>query len=509
MSKNVFDLAQEDTSLKLVVRYTPKGNGPEYAGPCPGCGGSDRFHLQPERKEGGLWMCRNCRPAETYGWSDGIEYLRQFRNMSFTAARSFLAGEVDTAIARAERAHNKTLEAYGKPPNQLWQDRAKVYVDQAQGRLWTPEGLPGLDYLRSRALSDRTILDAHLGYALYQGIPCIVIPWFTDGAYWRINLRDIRPDIGKDEKRYHNIPGSSNAGLYLGDSLKFKRPVFMVEGEIDALSIAQEAGELVSVVATGGTSGSRSDKWVVRLAISPSVLVAYDNEPQGNREARWWLHVLEHNAIRYRPVFHKDANAMLVADRELLRVWITSALADPDQDQAQEDTSEPQAAAQEPGFTCSVCGIDLTDIDTACYDAQGLAFCGYDEQHVARCSRAAAATSLTQEQFINLVERIAGDYWGGCTLTFTDKGYTLEQHVARMRDQASSRSSAEPTPVEQEVIDRLKGYGVFLASPCSCGCRLKWRCLGELTCAYCEPGPLWTHKSRSLLEQSCTWYMHV
>ncbi len=435
MTMNVFDLAQIDTRLKKVSHR-------EYAGPCPGCGGDDRFHVQPDRKEGGAWMCRKCWPAESKGWADNIEYLRQFRHMSFTAAQSFLAGKVETAIERVERAHNRKLEQYGRPPNQTWQDRAASYAEQAQSRLWTPEGRAGLDYLRSRGLTDETIGAAHLGYAVYYGVPHVVIPWYADGAYWRINLRDIRPDIGKDQKRYHNIAGSSNAGLYLGDSLKYKRPVFMVEGELDALSIAQEAGDLVSVVATGTTTGSRTDKWVTRLAMSSAVLVAYDNDSDGDKAAKeYWLHVLAHNSIRYKPIFHKDANAMLVADRELVRIWVQSALdylSDQDTQSVQAVASTQNSDADpEPGFTCSVCGIDLNSVDRPFYNPDGVAFCDYSEGEP-YCSRGHVRTQPgTHEEFLEYARRLAAVLGPDCKVTPIEKGYTLEQHVKRLEQQAA------------------------------------------------------------------------
>ncbi len=403
MEKNVFDLAQEDTRLKVVSRRTTKGNGPEYAGPCPGCGGDDRFHVQPERKDGGAWMCRNCRPAEQYGWSDNIEYLRQFRSMSFTAAKNYLAGLVDTAIERAD-------------------------ADMAQARLWTSEGKAGLDYLLSRGLTEETIHKAQLGYAVYRGIPSLVIPWYANGVYWRINLRDIRTDV-PIEQRYRNIPGSSQAGLYMGDSLKLRRPTFLVEGEIDALSIAQVAGPLVAVVATGSTSGSRTAKWVTRLASVPSVLVAFDNEPKGHTAAKFWLNVLEHNAIRYKPIICKDVNAMLVADRELLAVWINAAL-DLLSEQDQDTSSQP--TQETPALVCSKCGIDLATVDTGAYDENEVAYCNFDQDTLqAYCSR----QSWTHERFMSIVNQLAGVFGPDCKITPVTPGYTLKQHVAMLQEQ--------------------------------------------------------------------------
>ena len=68
MPKEVIDLAREDTQLKKVSIH-------EYAGPCPGCGGKDRFHVHLSKRDGrGAWMCRVCHPAEQEGWGDAIEY---------------------------------------------------------------------------------------------------------------------------------------------------------------------------------------------------------------------------------------------------------------------------------------------------------------------------------------------------------------------------------------------------------------------------------------------------
>ena len=66
---NVLDLAQKHVQLKKVA--TTKGG--EWQGPCPGCGGSDRFHVWPEKNEGeGSYWCRQCEKS-----GDGIQFLLQ------------------------------------------------------------------------------------------------------------------------------------------------------------------------------------------------------------------------------------------------------------------------------------------------------------------------------------------------------------------------------------------------------------------------------------------------
>jgi hypothetical protein len=100
----------------------------------------------------------------------------------------------------------------------------------------------------------------------------------------------------------------------------------MVEGEIDALTIQQTAGDLVVAVATGSTAGSRQAKWLAQLAIAPLVLVAFDVDANqaGDRAASWWLQVLD-NARRWRPETYKDVNAMHTAGLDV-RKWVQTGL---------------------------------------------------------------------------------------------------------------------------------------------------------------------------------------
>lgn len=153
--------------------------------------------------------------------------------------------------------------------------------------------------------------------------PSIVIPWLVDGNYWRINIRLLQPrNIGKKQYRYIGPAGWAN-GLYNADTLRANRPAILTEGELDALTIAQYAGDLVAAVATGTTEGSRRDKWIARLAACTLVLVAFDSEPAGDRAAQFWLNTLP-NATRWRPLW-KDPNAMAQAGADV-RAWIEAGL---------------------------------------------------------------------------------------------------------------------------------------------------------------------------------------
>ena len=75
------DLVSRDTPLRRV-------SGDEHAGPCPKCGGDDRFHVRPTG-----WFCRQCHYDDAHPWSDAIAYIMWRDGIPFTEACALLGGE--------------------------------------------------------------------------------------------------------------------------------------------------------------------------------------------------------------------------------------------------------------------------------------------------------------------------------------------------------------------------------------------------------------------------------
>ena len=99
-------------------------------------------------------------------------------------------------------------------------------------------------------------------------------------------------------------------------------PAILVEGEFDALAVAQEAGDLVAAVATGGTCGAQDPVWVRRLKAASLMLVAFDDDEAGETAAGWWLNALP-RVRRWTP--EGDPAGMLRAGRDL-RAWVEKGL---------------------------------------------------------------------------------------------------------------------------------------------------------------------------------------
>lgn len=336
--KNLLDLASEDTTLNRKAAT----HGGEWAGPCPFCGGHDRFLVWPFRGEYGGWWCRQCGRG-----GDRIAYLVETGRITPRQAGRMRHGEqvADLPVRRLRREPERTSKSIAVPPNDQWQARGKAFTALAEAALWSATGLQALTWLRQRGLRDETVRGARLGYnerdrweaGILWGLEAdmvsgsrkprqvwlprgIVMPWFFNGSLWRLNVR--RPVKPGEEPKCIGPAGFSN-GLYGADALMPGKAAVIVEGELDALTILQEAGDLVVPVATGGVSGSRRARWIASLALCPVVLVAFDADTPGESARRYWLQHLD-NGVYWRPPWG-DAN-QLMQDGASVRGWVCAGL---------------------------------------------------------------------------------------------------------------------------------------------------------------------------------------
>lgn len=347
---NLLDLIRHDTPL----RRTCAAHGGEYSGPCPLCRrGTDRFKVWPVL---GRWACLGVKAgrAGCDRSGDAIDYLRIRDGLSYEDACTALGRSPEPCALRSRTPQILSLPTPTttplRPPPALWQQRAAAWVALCERSLFARQGKGAREWLERRGLNETTIRQAHLGYhpsdrydaRSLWGLPPadgrrahsvwlprgVVIPWFVGGALWRINVR--RPlsplQVNNGQPTYVGPAGFAPA-LYGADGLTPDHPVVLVEGEIDALTVQQMAGDLAVAVATGSTGGGRRAGWVTQLALAPLVLIAFDNDENlaGDLAATWWLGVLR-NARRWRPVAGKDVNAMHTAGIDV-RAWVQAGLA--------------------------------------------------------------------------------------------------------------------------------------------------------------------------------------
>lgn len=127
--------------------------------------------------------------------------------------------------------------------------------------------------------------------------------------------RNIDPTAHRRERIRKRGPSVifNGEALYTAD-----RPVFVVEGELDALSVIDVGGEAVALGST--TNVPRFLRMVDERAPVQPLILSMDNDAQGQRAADVLADALQVRAIpHYRgnmPIEHKDASEALQADRE-------------------------------------------------------------------------------------------------------------------------------------------------------------------------------------------------
>jgi hypothetical protein len=210
-------------------------------GPCPVCGGDDRFHVEEK-----VWHCRQCRPCEPGKRRDLYELI-QFLGLAhdFKAAYVYAdrwAGGAGAATVAATR-HRQPER---KPVNQDWLHKLVLQAEH----LLTKAPL-GMEYLTGRGIAQITAKAFRLGYKIdvkFNGgkddAPAITIPWLEDGKFTRIGYRFLEPvtDNGKSTK-YKTMSGASLPGvpsaLFGAQADRNSDTLAILEGEINAVSVWQ------------------------------------------------------------------------------------------------------------------------------------------------------------------------------------------------------------------------------------------------------------------------------
>lgn len=296
--------------------------GGEHAGPCPFCGGNDRFLVWPVK---GTYWCRSCGKS-----GDAIQYLREFRRLSFRDACA-VSGCEPSRGSRSTKTATATASWQPKesitPPNE-WQEKARFFLDRSSDLLWSPEAESMRTWLHDeKGLQDETIRKAGFGFnsttnyeqrsswgldpafkedgsERRQWVPAgVVIPLMDNGHVSRLRIRRMKPG---DDPRYAVISGSSTRPMILGPDMK---AIVVVESELDALLISQEAGDLCGVIAMGFAQATPDRVTHEVLEKAETILVALDSDDAGAKAAwKFWPATYGDKVRRWPCVLGKDAS---------------------------------------------------------------------------------------------------------------------------------------------------------------------------------------------------------
>lgn len=150
-AKPIWDIAQA-LGIEGLARH-----GHEWVGPCPKCGGDDRFAISTRD---GVFQCRRCD-----GRGDVISLVRWMRGLTLPAAIDWLIGP-DQDIPEEERAARREASARNQKAIADRAEKERQEAIRAARRLWDagqpPEGTPVRAYLALRGI----------GPALLPHLPC-------------------------------------------------------------------------------------------------------------------------------------------------------------------------------------------------------------------------------------------------------------------------------------------------------------------------------------------------
>ena len=221
-------------------------------------------------------------------------------------------------------------------PNEIWQQTAKAFLDWSFKKLWYGGAMNAIRYLNKRQISGITAMRHYIGYnpsVIYRPrekwglgtdtsdtivIPeGIVIPYFVDKQIWKIEIR------ATEGGNKHTIAGSVNS-MWGYDTINPTKPIMLTEGVINGMTIAEYSRQMIQPVALGAVTHGRKIKFMSKLASAPVVLISTDCDSAGESGAQWWLNVLSHNAVRWKPLMG-DVNDMAMNGQDISS-WIEAGL---------------------------------------------------------------------------------------------------------------------------------------------------------------------------------------
>lgn len=296
---DILEILNEDG---FVYQKKASTGGGEYKGPCPFCGGRDRFGVYPMTDH---WVCRSCKKA-----GDSIEYLKLARGLNYYEACAALGREPEMDTWKLPKIPLTWQPRIAPPPPAAWQERARELIETFHEELMSPRRELKRKYLNRRGIKDETIIKFKLGWnneALFQKredwglekktnektgreskiwIPSgISIPYIIEQKPVRIRIRQASPHDPKD--KYIIVSGSNTAYMQFA-AFNHNKPIQIVEAELDGILIDQEAGNIVNAMAVGNSSARPDTSADKNIKDCQKIILSLDNDEAGREEIKWW-----------------------------------------------------------------------------------------------------------------------------------------------------------------------------------------------------------------------------
>ena len=306
---------------------------------CPQCGQGTNKGAGMSRDKTGHYKCFDCGLYADVIELYGINYGIQSYNDRLRGAADYYRVELDGYQRSSPQEDFK--EEYQKQPETEQPTHNSIHTD-AQEQLDFSEvystaaaHITETDYPQRRGLSVETCKRYKIGYlAKWRHpkarktaplSPRLIIP-ISKTSYL---ARDTRSELTPEQEQYKKqlCKGSpATSWTFNREALQTAtKPVFVVEGAIDALSIIEAGGEAVALSSTAYINGFVRE--LKEAAPAQPLIIALDNDKAGETAAgklEIELAALHIPFYRFNPAGdYKDANERLIADRKGLAAAVT------------------------------------------------------------------------------------------------------------------------------------------------------------------------------------------
>lgn len=292
----------QHTRLRKVAAH-------EYAGPCPVCGGTDRFRVNDEKG----FFCRHCHgePGSGGHWGDAVDFVKWIFGLPTRAALERLTGKLKLSPAEVEAriAERDRLEAERRQQEQERQEEVHRQLTEAAEwreyaahplakQKWAERGVSslwveyhGLGYCESRRYCSNDIWFESPSLTIpYHRAEWIPHPEGGDDSKWSVvglqhRLLIENPPGGK----YRPHLAGAGKQIFWTDVTQ-RRPfgkLLIVEGEIKAIVTWQmfwdtESGDLLipGVTVCGVPGKGWKAEWADCFRNADEVIVCLDPDAQ-------------------------------------------------------------------------------------------------------------------------------------------------------------------------------------------------------------------------------------
>lgn len=311
----MFSESQKDEMLSLLGEYVNKvtRKAPKGGYVCPLCGSGTGVHksgaFSIDKTTPTRWKCFSCNAG-----GDVFDLIGAVEGITDFSGQILRAGEIFGITPESENApKHSSLSA--KPVIVQTENPPADYTDFFKAAHANINAPAALEYLKTRGLSMESAKRWNLGYienwkhpaapAAVPASPRLIVPT-SCGSYL---ARDIRPNITQFAKQK-----VGNISLFNANALENStRPIYIVEGELDAISVMQAGG---AAVALGSTSMAK--RFIAQMLQNPPkvpLIIALDSDASGEGACEQIYNAL-HGSMRvrtYRPFEGvKDCNDMLI-----------------------------------------------------------------------------------------------------------------------------------------------------------------------------------------------------